>query len=236
MSREAQSSTSEPPNLSCWIWMIKSAEITFTYWWKALGCAQASDQTSRLQKNTLKKSTLNFKHLSPSLQGPAHSKHSFPADNREQNWECCRKTAESCTCEDDGWVCQHYLFALLCSDALACASLSASVCFQTVRQKTRAMSSFTQYKHSLSCEHESGGSKSEGFAVSVSALISKPSADLSRNADLSHILPTDMPVITTSFTTLPPPTPSRTESRHWDRWTVTWTRAHKFQIWLARER
>lgn len=74
MSREAQSSTSEPPNLSCWIWMIKSTEITFTYWWKALGCAQASDQTSRLQKNTLKKSTLNFKHLSPSLQGPAHSK------------------------------------------------------------------------------------------------------------------------------------------------------------------
>lgn len=118
-----------------------------------------------------------------------------------------------CTCADTGWECRHCLFFLLCSDALACGSVPASVYFHCVRVNACISSWVCEYAcasvHSLNAHSRSPragvcGSKSKGVSVCVSTLICELNADLSIKADLACVLPTDMPVITTRFYCSPP--------------------------------
>lgn len=146
--------------------------------------------------------------------------------------EDARTSVLVCTCADTGWECRHCLFFLLCSDALACGSVPASVYFHCVRVNACISSWVCEYAcasvhslnaHSLSPRAGVCGSKSKGVSVCVSTLICELNADLSIKADLACVLPTDMPVITTRFYCSPPP--PRAQHSHWDRWTGTHTRS-----------
>lgn len=136
------------------------------------------------------------------------------------------------------WCC--CLFSLLCSDALACGSVPASVYFHCWRVKACIASWACEYAHtwvpSLNAQPFPGagvcGSKSKCVLVCVcvcksacaSTLICKLNADLSIKADLACVLPTDMPVITRLFYCSPPS--PRAWHNHEGRWRGTRTHTH----------
>lgn len=120
----------------------------------------------------------NFKHFTIQLvirDQPTANTAGRIAGNKKY-WDArWYKKCLVCTCADSGWACRHCLLFLLCSDALACGSVPASVCFHCARVNACISSWACEYARasvpSLNAQPlpRAGvcGSKSKGVCVSV---------------------------------------------------------------------